>query len=105
MDARQETEETIARTFAAACENWKSAALYCGRRLARTQPCLTSQDVRDDAAIYEPANLEPRALGGIMRKLASEGLIENTHKYVSLEQRHNNCRPQAIWRSLIFKGE
>ena len=93
-------KEAAARALDHARRAWVEAALISGRRLARSQTFLTSADVR--AGIPETITThEPRALGGVMRKLQKEGWIVPTDSHRLSKNRVNHNRPMRVWRSVV----
>lgn len=91
-------DEAIRRAAEHADPDWKIEALAAGRRVAARLRLLTSDDVRRE--IRGADTHEPRALGAVMRRLASEGVIVATDRYAKSGRVEAHDRPMRLWRSL-----
>lgn len=96
--ARADRDEAIARGLANADEAWILSALLVVRALARAFPEFTADDVW--ARVETPR--EPRALAGVLRRAAADGLIQASGTFRPSARRH--AAPVMVWHSLIFGG-
>jgi len=90
--------EAIDRVEAAADDKWKSTALRAVRWRAKKGVNFTSDHIWADldGVDIDPPK-EPRAMGAIMRKAVSEGLIVATEKTVPSTKPSNHKRPVRVW--------
>lgn len=86
---------------------WKRAAAVALRAVARRQATLTSGDVVAHLAEHYPnvQTPEPRAMGPVVRRAQTEGLIAPTGQFVNSQNRHDHNRPMRVWRSLICQQQ
>lgn len=86
---------SLERAERGATEAWKREAydLVKGRYYPGGE--FTSDDIWA-AGLQKPA--EPRALGTVLMKLAREGLITKTGRYVQTAQVSRHAAPIAVWR-------
>lgn len=91
-------DEAIDRVEDAANEKWKSTALRAVRWRAKKGVNFTSDHIWADlvGVDLEPPK-EPRAMGAIMRKAVSEGLIVATDKTIPSTKPSNHKRPVRVW--------
>ena len=98
--AAEAADEAIARADDHAAPDWRTEALAAGRRAAARLDLLTSDDVRREIGDRADTH-EPRALGAIMRALATEGVIASTDRYAKSGRVEAHDRPMRLWRSLL----
>ena len=96
-----EKEEAIDRVERGAPELWKKTALKAVKWRAKKGVPFTTDEVWSDleGAGVEPPR-EPRAMGAIMRKAVSEGVIVATDKTKISRKGTNNKRPVRVWSPL-----
>ena len=94
-------EEAIDRVERGASELWKKTALKAVKWRAKKGVPFTTDEVWSDleGAGVEPPR-EPRAMGAIMRKAVSEGIIVATDKTQISRKGTNNKRPVRVWSPL-----
>lgn len=97
---QQAADAAIDRVKQGANDEWWTAAYNAGCRLAETRRAFTSADVFDSipSTFSTP---EPRAMGAIMRRLASEGFIAPSDNYAP-GRASNHGRPQRVWFSKLI---
>ena len=95
--------EAVTRVERHADRDWKRHVLDVIWGLAAFRPELTSDDVwqllDDDLGTHEP-----RALGAMLKKAASEGWVTATDSYRPSARAACHARPLRVWRSLIYRG-
>ena len=93
-------EEHSERSYGAADETWKQTAWDIAIETSMELEEWTTDDLWQRGL---PDVKEPRALGGILRRLSRSGIIETTDR-VRTSNRHeqNHGRKLQIWRSNIF---
>lgn len=90
-----EAAEAIERAHRNAQEEWQERARSMVTTVANAYPeSFTADDVWD-CGLEQPPN-DPRALGGVFRRLAREGLIEKTGRFARSHRRHST--PLIEWR-------
>ncbi len=94
-------EEAIDRVERGASELWKRTALKAVKWRAKKGMTFTTDEVWADleGAGVEPPR-EPRAMGAIMRKAVSQGVIVATDKTQISRKGTNNKRPVRVWSPL-----
>lgn len=73
------------------------------RCVARERKELVSFDVFKALAARAESTHDLRALGPMMSRAASDGIIQKTGRYAPNPNRHGSMSP--VWRSLIYVGE
>ena len=100
------TDRAIARCHAAANPAWKVEVLFIIGELAKAKRTLTADDVW--AIIYQvpdfPKTHEPRAMGGVFREAARDGVIRLLDVHTNTMRPVAHRRPMHVWGSLIYKG-
>lgn len=92
--------EGMERSYAAAPEEWKAAAMEAIFTAACDLPELTADDVwKCFPKGYQISN--GSALGHAMRAAKKEGWIVNTGEHRLGTRPEMHCKPVPIWRSLI----
>lgn len=101
--AVEATDAAIGQADIHADEAWKEAAAQVIRELASEQETLTPDDVQDRLTRDHPDvhTHNASALGGVMRRAASEGVIENTGEVVCSERPSQHRKQIRVWRSLV----
>lgn len=82
-------------------ENANPAWIAAAEQLLRDLPigtCFTSDDVWVHLLAVGVETYEPRALGGVTRRLQTEGVIVNTREYRASARPKNHGRPVPVWR-------
>lgn len=82
-------------------EAWKISAYEILVKVATEKKEFTPDDIWD-AGLQKP--LEARALGVVMLRAKSEGLIEKTGRVQPTRQPESHGTDVTIWKSNIFKG-
>jgi len=101
FDATQDvTEEAIARAEQNAAADWQAAARHAVERCAHFKPEFTSDDVWDVLSTRPEFTHDNRALGAIMRRAASDGLIAKTDRTQPSRRTECHGRDVRIWRAL-----
>lgn len=83
-------------------EEWQRDALDAVRQLATKLPELTTDDLW--RAVDRPDDLEPRAMGAVMRSAVRAGLVERTDRTRKSVRVACHRRDVRIWRSLVHRG-
>jgi hypothetical protein len=80
--------------------------LECGKLVAQRKPRFTSGDVVELCYARYPGASTPerRAIGPLMRAMASLGYCVPTATWEKSVQRQNHRRPMMLWRSLLKAG-
>lgn len=89
-----ERDEGVARAHRHAPRQWISDAGACLRALAITQTHFTADDVWQ--VIGQPP--EPRALGGVMVDMASNGWIKPTPRFEPSVRPERHAGPVRVWK-------
>jgi len=99
--AEEEREEAIDRVDAHVEARFRHLAYEAGVWLASKLDTLTANDVRDTLRKYYPdvTTHDDRALGPVMRRLASDGVIVNTGTVVNSDRVRNHSRRISLWRT------
>ena len=106
--ARQVLRDTIAQhLIAAGNAGWWTNAIDAVVRLARSGEPFDTDDVwailqiveeqLPDGFVAPPA--DRRALGGVMRRCATDGIIRSAHRWVQSERSECHSRPVRVWRA------
>ena len=103
VNSRCELGETardlaIARAEYAASSEWRSEAMTVIYAVAKSQPNLTTDDVRD----MLPEAREPRAMGALMKNAAKEGWIRPLSTWALSRRPICHRRPVRVWQSLLW---
>lgn len=88
-------DEALDRVEKGVTDAWKEEARNIVLRKYWRDGEFTSDDIWA-AGLEKPA--EPRALGTVLMKLAKEGLIEKTGRYIKTAQVSRHAAPIAVWR-------
>ncbi len=100
-EERRAAQDGIRRAEENADEDWKRRAYLTGCDLARRLPEFCSDDLWG-AGLEKPR--EARALGAVMQRLAKEGLIESTSRFVKTRQAGRHAADVRVWRSLVYRA-
>jgi glucuronate isomerase len=95
-----EPEKSIARAEAGAGTDWMRDALNRVEEVARRQETLTADDIWSE--IKSP--MEPKAMGAVMRRAVTLGIICGTDQYRKSDCKECHHRKKAVWKSLLFRG-
>ena len=93
--------EGMERSFDAAPEEWKAAALEAVFEAAREM----EEFIADDVWVRFPAGFtkwDGNALGHVMRQGKAAGWMWNTGRTRRSERPEAHCKPERIWRSLLY---
>lgn len=101
--ARRNAEKGQALASAAAPDPWKDAARAWIVDYLHSHPLLFVDDVWD-LGCPPPPNGERRAIGSIVKSLASgpTPFIRNSGEFRPRTQ--GNCSPAVVWKSCIYQG-
>jgi hypothetical protein len=99
--AQSAKAEAIARVDAHADDDWATAARRAVGWLALTQYTFTTDDVWHALEGRTEATHEPRALGAVMKRVASLGYCEPTEQWQQSSRPDCHGRPVRVWRSLF----
>lgn len=104
-DGRAERDDAMARVDAHANQIWKDTALRAVAHLARYQDEMTTDDVWESLETHYPhlGTHEPRALGPVMRRAATLGIIERTDRTRDSDRAVCHRNPKRIWASVKFQ--
>ena len=93
-------EEHSERSYGAADDRWKKIAWEIAIRTSNELEEWTTDELWNRGL---PHVKEPRALGGVLKRLSNAGIIEKTNR-VKTSERHeqNHGRTLTIWRSVIW---
>jgi hypothetical protein len=98
--AHAAADKAVTRVGQHADPAWADSVLHHIWTIATSSPEMTTDDVwvlvADDTRTHEP-----RALGSLMRRAASEGWIYATDSYVPSQRAACHARPVRVWRSRI----
>lgn len=98
-------EEYLQRVDDHANAEWKERAFQVVKELCRTRPTFTGDDVWSELEKHEEKSHEPRALGVILLRAASENLCEITTEHVKSVRPERHKAPIAVWRSHIYSPQ
>lgn len=96
FDEMQARDEAIARAAEGAPAVWMERAKGVALHVAASKFDFTTDDVW--AYLGEDKVREPRAMGAVMKALASEGRIRPTGEYRKSARPGCHARPVAVWR-------
>lgn len=91
-----ETNEAINRSYTGATIHWLVKAEHVIIELAKTKLPFTTDAVWHKLGEHNTTR-EPRALGGVMRKLANDKVIITTGNYQKSVRKECHRRPLAVW--------
>ena len=94
-------DHAIDRVEAAADDRWKQEAHLAIRKIGRLSETFTTDDVWAAMPADVRAEVEPRAMGAIMRQAASEGVCVALGQWKPSTRVACHRRPLRVWRSLI----
>lgn len=97
VEARRRQVDAIERAEANADPAWLERA----EAILRAMPVgtlFTTDDVWVTLLAEGVETHEPRALGGVTRRLQTEGVIVNTRDYRPSQRPKNHGRPVPVWR-------
>lgn len=95
-------DQAIARAAANTDDGWNDLAYNAILSVARTTETFIS-DACWATGLPEPH--EPRALGGVMRRAARDGLIVGTDEFRPSRRVGCHAMPRRVWKSLVFEGD
>lgn len=78
---------------------WAVLAYAAVLQVAQSQPEFTPDDIWA-TGLQKPG--DARALGGVMRRVRQEGLIEKTGRVQPTTQPESHGTDVTVWRSLIY---
>jgi len=96
-------DKALERVERNAEEAWKESAREAVERLAAIRDEFTTDAVWTMVDRMGLKTHEPRAMGAIMRRAASEGICEATDRTRRSVRPECHCRPIRVWRSLICR--
>ena len=93
-------EEYRERSYGAADDEWKQTAWELAIKTSYELEEWTTDELWNRGL---PRVEEPRALGGVLKRLSNAGIIEKTDR-VKTSNRHeqNHGRTITIWRSVLW---
>lgn len=97
-------DEAVDRVERNADSDWKTKAYEAGKRLARDNKFIISEEIWDALSVEGVTTHEPRAMGPIMRRLQADKIIEPTGDFVISPSPLGHGRPSRVWASLIVAG-
>lgn len=92
------TDEAVERSYAAADDDWRDRASSAITRCASKYAEFTTDEVWAEG-LEQP--LEGRALGGVMRRAARDGIIKKTDRVRLSTNPIRHRRPMAVWQSMV----
>ena len=96
----------MSRAEAHADPQWKLDMIEAIRTVASRHKFLTSDEVWQELSnSYVSSTHDPRAMGSIMKKAASLGLIVQTEQYLPSKRVVAHARPIRVWRSLVHSPQ
>lgn len=98
-EARAERDEAMAKVHSNADPIWLAAAWDAVCKCARLNKTFTVDEVWD----YIPDTIsthDSRAMGPVIKRAQTEGVIEKTDAFLPSIRRH--ATPQRVWKSLVF---
>jgi hypothetical protein len=95
-DARAKANEAIGRVYDHADPQWLAAAGECLWRRSRMNQHFTTDEVMEDIAVMGVATHDPRALGPVVKRFISKGVIVHTGEYVKSRRRHGSPIPVYV---------
>lgn len=100
------TDEAVALVDAHAQPQWKQAAYEAVETLASRQVDLTTDDVWHFLRLHGLADgtHEKRAMGAVMRRAQSAGIIKATDNFRRSERPECHRNPKQVWASLLHSG-
>jgi hypothetical protein len=104
-EAREATEEAIARATANAKEQWFANAFEALCQVAQRLSDFTSADVWVELrgrGIGDPP--EPRAMAGVMRRARKLKIAAPTDRYISGKSKDRHISSLRVWKSEVFCG-
>jgi hypothetical protein len=99
FDAEEARDAAIRQVQAAAPGVWMRRARDAALLVSLARFDFTTDDVWTALEGLEPP--EPRAMGAVMKGLASEGLIRATGEYRKSRRVECHARPVAVWRMVL----
>ena len=81
---------------------WWGAALDIGRQLARTRAEFTTDPIWALLRERGLSTPEPKAMGAVVKKLQSLGIVEPTGRIVNSVSKVGHHRAIQVWRSLLY---
>jgi hypothetical protein len=99
IEGEKRRDAAIERVDRNADDDWKAKAMDAVRQVCRMRDEFTTDAVwaiLDREGVKPPR--EPRALGAVMRRASSAGLIERTDRFVPTTRPQAHRKPTAVWR-------
>ena len=87
-------DEGIKQSYENAEADWKSEAYEAILKLCSTVSNFTADDVW---ALLKSSTNENRAMGGVMMRAQSAGLIRPLDMWKQTTRRSSHCRPLRVW--------
>lgn len=98
FDAIVERDEALDKIAGNTDASWAAAAENSIRWLARSRPWFTTDDVWEHLSHTCTAQVhDNRAIGPVMRRMASDGVIAPTEHFVPSKRRH--ASPIRCWKA------
>jgi hypothetical protein len=105
-EALEAQREAIERVDKNADPQWKIDMLEAVKSVAARLVKFTSDDVWEELANKSDSEThEPRALGAIMKKAASLGIVVGTSEYQPSKRVACHARPVRVWTSLVQQAQ
>jgi hypothetical protein len=101
MEAERRRDEAIARGSANADADWSKHARQAAIAVASRMAELTTDDVWAVLDGWGYRTHDRRAMGSVMRAVASEGIVTSTSTYRKSSRPESHARPVLVWRSVI----
>lgn len=98
-------DEAVDRVDRNANIEWKIKAYEVGKRIARDNRILISEEIWDALAVEGVTTHEPRAMGPVMKRLQADKIIEPTGDFMISPSPLGHGRPSRVWWSLIWTGK
>lgn len=99
--ALERRDEALHRALRNANDPWKSAAVAAIVRCSTIADTFTTDEVWAELHRSGYSTHEPRALGAVMKMVASDGLIEATPNWRQSIRPECHARPVRIWRRAV----
>lgn len=99
VETKAVTDEAIERGYSAIDDAWKEAAYNAAVSVARQKQFFIGDDIWA-TGLYKPK--EARVLGGVMRRVAADGVCRKTGRMVKSDSPKSHSTYTTEWESLIY---
>lgn len=98
------TTKAVNKAEAHAEPSWSELAFVAGGSVARLQAKLTSIEIDDRMIKLHPhvQTAEKRAMGAVMKRLQSAGIIEPTAEFTTSNRPNHHNNPKRVWKSRVY---